>query len=197
MGAEGGAGLRVGFVTGSTPDKWAASWRERYPREPLALVPVTEADQESLLRDGTLDLALVRLPVDRDGLHAIPLYDEVPVVVAAAEHFVAAAEEVTLADLEDEQLVLPHRSGWRPQAAQLDWPRMTEREAVETVSAGTGVAIVPMSVARLYQRKDVVHRPVADLDPTTVALAWLVERDDEQTQRFVGVVRGRTPRSSR
>ena len=197
MGAEGGAGLRVGFVTGSTPDKWAASWRERYPREPLALVPVTEADQESLLRDGTLDLAWVRLPVDRDGLHAIPLYDEVPVVVAAAEHFVAAAEEVTLADLADEQLVLPHRSGWRPQAAQLDWPRMTEREAVETVSAGTGVAIVPMSVARLYQRKEVVHRPVADLDPTTVALAWLVERDDEQTQRFVGVVRGRTPRSSR
>ena len=197
MGAEGGAGLRIGFVTGSTPDKWAASWRERYPREPLALVPVTEADQESLLRDGTLDLALVRLPVDRDGLHAIPLYDEVPVVLAAAEHFVAAAEVVTLADLEDEQLVLPHRSGWRPQAAQLDWPRMTEREAVETVSAGTGVAIVPMSVARLYQRKDVVHRPVADLDPTTVALAWLVARDDEQTQRFVGVVRGRTPRSSR
>ena len=137
------------------------------------------------------------MPVDRDGLHAIPLYDEVPVVVAAAEHFVAAADEVTLADLEDEQLVLPHRSGWRPQAAQLDWPPMTEREAVETVSAGTGVAIVPMSVARLYQRKDVVHRPVADLDPTTVALAWLVERDDEQTQRFVGVVRGRTPRSSR
>jgi DNA-binding transcriptional LysR family regulator len=74
---------------------------------------------------------------------------------------------------------------------------MTEREAIETVAAGTGVAIVPMSVARLHDRKDVVHRPVTDLDPTTVALVWLVERDDERAQRFVGVVRGRTSRSSR
>ena len=74
---------------------------------------------------------------------------------------------------------------------------MTEREAMETVAAGTGIAILPMSVARLYHRKDVVHRPVTDLDPTTVALAWLVERDDERAQRFVGVVKGRTARSSR
>ena len=142
-------------------------------------------------------MALVRLPVDRDGLHAISLYDELPVVVAARDHLVAAADEVTLADLVDEQLVLPHRSGWRPDAPQLEWPPMTEREAVETVAAGTGIAILPMSVARLHHRKDVVSRPVIDLAPTTVALAWLVERDDDRTQRFVGVVRGRTARSSR
>ncbi len=189
--------LRVGFVTGATPDKWAGVWRERFPREPLELVPVTEAEQESLLRDGTLDLALVRLPVDREGMHVIPLYDEVAVVVAGHEHLVSAAEEVTLADLVDEQLVLPHRSGWRPDAAQLDWPEMSERDAVETVAAGTGIAIMPMSVARLYQRKDVVQRPVVDLDPTSVVLAWLVEKDDERAQRFVGVVRGRSARSSR
>jgi DNA-binding transcriptional LysR family regulator len=189
--------LRVGYVTGATPDKWAAVWRERYPREPLELVPVTEAEQEALLRHGTVDLALVRLPVDRDGIHTITLYDEVPVVVAGHEHLVAAAEEVTLADLVDEQLVLPHRSGWRPDVPQLDWPPMSEREAVETVAAGTGIAILPMSVARLYHRKDVVQRPVVDLDPTSVALAWLVEKDDERAQRFVGVVRGRSARSSR
>ena len=189
--------LRVGFVTGATPDKWAGQWRERYPHEPLELVPVTEAEQEALLRDGTLEMALVRLPVDRGGLHAIALYDEVQVVVAAPDHLVAAAEDVTLADLDDEQLVLPHRSHWRPGVPQLDWPPMTEREAMETVAAGPGIAILPMSVARLYHRRDVVHRPVTDLDPTTVALAWLVERDDERTQRFVGVVRGRTARTSR
>ena len=189
--------LRVGFVTGATPDKWAGVWRERYPREPLELVPVTEAEQELLLRDGTLDLALVRLPLAREGMHVIPLYDEVAVVVAGHEHLVSAAEEVTLADLVDEQLVLPHRSGWRPGVPQLDWPEMTEREAVGTVAAGTGIAIMPMSVARLYQRKDVVQRPVVDLDPTSVVLAWLVEKDDERAQRFVGVVRGRSARSSR
>jgi DNA-binding transcriptional LysR family regulator len=189
--------IRLGFVTGSTPDKWARTWRERYPGEPLELVPVTEAEQEPRLREGKVDLALVRLPVGRDGLHSISLYDEVQVVVASRDHLVAAAEEVVLADLVDEQLVVPHRSGWLPGVPQLEWPPMTEGEAVETVAAGTGVAILPMSVARLYHRMDVVRRPVTDLDPTTVALAWLVERDDERTQRFVGVVRGRTARSSR
>ncbi len=189
--------FRVGFVTGATPDKWAGVWRERYPREPLDLVPVTEAGQEAVLRSGEVDMALVRLPVDRDGLLCIPLYVEVPVVVAGLEHLVAAADDVRRDDLVDEQLVRPHVSGWRPTADQLAWPPMTEREAVETVAAGTGIVILPMSVARLHHRKDVVHRPVVDLPVTTVALAWRADHDDERSQRFVGVVRGRTPRSSR
>ena len=189
--------LRIGFVTGATPDKWARHWRERR-REPLELVPVTEAEQEELLRSGSLDMCLVRLPVDRDGLHCVRLYDEVPVVVASRDHFLAAAdEEVTTADLADEQLVMPHPSGWRPDAEQLEWPAMTSHEAIETVAAGTGVAVVPMSVARLFQRKDVVSRVVTDLEPTTIALAWLVERDDEATQAFVGITRGRRASSSR
>jgi DNA-binding transcriptional LysR family regulator len=193
------ATFRVGFVTAATPDKWARAWREQRA-EPLELVPVTEVEQERAVRDGEVDMALVRLPVDPDGLHLVRLYDERPVVVAGREHVVAATdahEEVTLADLADEQLVLPHRSGWTPSAPQLAWPPMTERQAVETVAAGTGVVILPMSVARLYARKDVVARVMADVEPTTVALAWLVERDDEVTQAFVGVVRGRTARSSR
>jgi DNA-binding transcriptional LysR family regulator len=191
------ATLRVGFVTGSTPDKWARHWRDRR-RERLELVPVTEAEQEARLRDASLDMALVRLPVDRDGMHLVRLYDELPVVVASHEHVLAAAdEEVTTADLVDEQLVLPHAGGWRPDVAQLDWPPMTPAEAIETVAAGTGIVVVPMSVARLHQRKDVITRLVTDLAPTTIALAWLVDRDDEVTQAFVGVTRGRTANTSR
>lgn len=188
--------LRVGFVTGATPDKWARVWRERH-RDGLELVPVTEAEQEPRLRDGTLDMCLVRLPVDRDGLHLIALYDEAAVVVVPQDHFTTAGTEVELADLAEEQLVLPHVSGWTPQATQLAWPEMSEREAIEVVAAGSGVAIVPMSVARLFSRKDVAIRPITDLSPTTVGLAWLIGRDDEDTQEFVGVVRGRTRNSSR
>ena len=74
---------------------------------------------------------------------------------------------------------------------------MTESEAIETVAAGTGIVLVPMSVARLFHRKDVVHRQVTDLPPTTVALVWRGDRDDEVTQAFVGVVKGRTANTSR
>ena len=188
--------LRVGFVTGTTPDKWARAWRDQR-RGPLSLVPVDEDDQEAVVRRGEVDMALVRLPVDTTDLHCVRLYDELPVVVAARDHLVSVADEVTVADLVDEQLVRPARSGWRPTADQLAWPAMTEREAIETVAAGSGVVVVPLSVARLYHRKDVVHRVVSDLPPTTVALVWLRDRDDERTQAFVGVVRGRPAASSR
>jgi DNA-binding transcriptional LysR family regulator len=191
------APLRVGFVTGSTPDKWARHWRDRR-RESLHLVPTTEAEQTDGVRDGSLDMAIVRLPVDQDGLHCVRLYDELQVAVASREHLLAAAdEEVTTADLVDEQLVRPHASGWTPTADQLAWPPMTEHEAIETVAAGTGVLILPMSVARLHQRKDVVVRVVSDLEPTTIALVWRVERDDDVTQAFVGVTKGRTANTSR
>jgi DNA-binding transcriptional LysR family regulator len=139
----------------------------------------------------------VRLPIERDGLHCIPLYDEVPVVVVPKEHDVTVVDEVSLADLSEEQLVLPHESGWTPTAPQLAWPPMSVKEAVEVVASGSGVVLLPMSVARLLHRKDVTHRRVTDLPTTTVGLAWLVDNDDERVQAFIGIVRGRTARSSR
>ena len=38
-------------MTGTTPDKWARAWRER-GRERLRLVPVTEEEQEDVVRRG-------------------------------------------------------------------------------------------------------------------------------------------------
>ncbi|WP_300679444.1 LysR family substrate-binding domain-containing protein [Nocardioides sp.] len=188
--------FRLGFVTGATPDKWARAWRDRF-KEKIELVPLLQEDQLDALRSGEVTMALVRLPVPTDGLHLIRLYDEVQVAVAGLEHFIAAADDVSLEDLRGEQLVLPHQSGWTPEAEQLAWPPMSPKDAIETVAAGTGIALVPMSVGRLYQRKDTVQRQVTDLEPTTVGLAWLRENDDERTQAFVGITRGRTANSSR
>ena len=142
-------------------------------------------------------MCLVRLPVDRDRLHCIPLYDEVPVVVVPLEHLVTAADEITLADLADEQLVLPHAAaGPRPPRSSTS-RRWSVKDAIEVVASGTGVVIVPQSVARLHHRKDVTTRPVVDLPPTRIGLAWRLDRDDEQVQAFIGIVRGRTANSSR
>ena len=45
--------------------------------------------------------------------------------------------------------------------------------------------------------KDVVTRVVTDLEPTTIALVWRLDRDDDVTQAFVGVTKGRTANTSR
>lgn len=194
--------LRVAFVPGATPDKWARVWRERHPRIPLDLSLVEESAQRAVLDDGTADLVLARLPVDLDRptpLHCVRLYDELPVVVASREHVVAALDEqdvVDPADLSEEQLVAPHPSGWTPDVDQLDFPAMPAKDAIEVAASGTGIVIVPMSVARLHHRKDVVTR-VVDLPPTTIALLWLRDADSPVHQDFVGVVRGRKASSSR
>jgi len=127
-------------------------------------------------------MALVRLPVDRDGLHLIPLYEELPVAVMNVDNELTLLDEVTTGDLAEE-----HQ----------DWTGLTARETVETVGAGTGVWVVPMSVARLHHRKDVTYRTVTDLPPTQVGLTWLVDNDDPRIQTFIGIVRGRSERSSR
>ncbi len=141
-------------------------------------------DQVAVLRDGTADMAFVRQPVDREGLHLIPLYDEMPVVVVAREHLLTALDEVTVADLADEHLL--H-----------DAPPMTTRHAVELVAAGAGILVVPRSVALLHDRKDVETRPVVDLPRSGVGLAWRSDTADERVETFIGIVRGRTARSSR
>ncbi len=197
--------FRVEFVPGVTPDKWLRVWGERLPDSPLEAVPVDDGDAVAHLRDGTSSMVLLRLPVDRDGLHVIPLYEEVPVVVVAKDHVVAAFDEVDVADLaedvllQDPALVPEWAAAATTQAREkaAAMPAMTTKQAVSVVATGSGIVIVPMSVARLHHRKDVVHRPVSGVAPSRIGLAWRVDDEDPRTEDFIGIVRGRTERSTR
>ena len=198
-------GFRVGFVPGVTPDKWARVWAERMPRRPLDLVPLGDRDGSALLRSGDLQMCFLRLPVDREGLHLIPLYDEQPVVVVGHEHPVAAYDQIDVADLAGEHLLQDPDEvpAWRDVAAEVadgtrhPVPPMDLRLAVESVAAEAGILIVPMSLARLHHRKDVTHVPVRGVPTTKVGLAWRRDADDDRVETFIGVVRGRTANSSR
>lgn len=171
------------------------------PGTPLDLIPLELAGQRAALDAASVDAALVRLPIDVAGLHVIRLYDEVPVVVCAADSHLTAADELTLADLAGEVVLVPHDApltvdvpgGIPPRFA----PPATVADAVATVAAGVGVVIVPMSLARLHHRKDAASRPLADGPTSTVALAWRTDAGSPLVDAFVGIVRGRTANSSR
>ena len=180
---ETGTPLRVAFVPGVTPGKWSRTWTQRMPHDPLELLPVEEEDQLAVLQDGRADMSFVRLPVERDGLNLIPLYREVPVVVVPLDHPATVLDEVTFDDLADEHLLQP--------------PAITMRQAFETIAAGTGIVIVPKSVARLYNRKDVVAVPLASTPESQIGLAWPTDATDTRIETFIGIVRGRTERNSR
>lgn len=196
--------FRVTFVTGVTPDKWVTTWRRR-SAGPLEVLPVEEATQLVALKAGEADMAFVRLPVDRDGLHVIPLYREVPVVVVSKEHPVAAYDEIPVEDLADEHLLQDPDDvpAWRDVATEVrdgtryPVPELTLRQAVESVAAQAGIVIVPMSVGRLHHRKDVVAVPVTGVEGSQVGLAWSTTAEDPRIETFIGIVRGRTEHSSR
>lgn len=192
--------FRLAYVPGVTPGKWAGIWQERVPEVPLVLDQVSGQDAETRVRDHDADAALLRLPVDRTDLHAIPLYTETTVVIVPKDHLLTAADEVSEEDLAETVMLHPHDD-------PLDWPHppgqlatyrpATTKEAVEMVAAGVGLLVVPQSLARLHHRRDLTYRPVTGVPQSSVALAWLAEETSDLMEQLIGIVRGRTTNSTR
>ncbi|WP_026403427.1 MULTISPECIES: LysR family substrate-binding domain-containing protein [Actinomadura] len=192
--------FRLAYVPGVTPGKWAGVWAERVREVPLRLLQTPATEVVPLLRNGGVDAAFVRLPVDREGLHVIPLYLETTVVVVPKDHAVAAVEEVELADLADEDVFEPLDDvlTWDDRPGQ---PAFTRPEstagAIGLVASGTGVLLLPQSLARLHHRRDLTYRTVTDAPQSRIGLAWLDAETTDLMEELIGIVRGRTPNSSR
>lgn len=194
--------FRLGAVPGTTPGTWISRWRERMPDVALELIPLAVADQRDALFEGRVDAALVRSPLDRADLNAIALYDEVPVVVVSIDSALTAVDELDAADLEGEVVIVPADDVLGPLrlsgtvAPAFAAPADTA-EAIEIAASGVGVVIVPMSLARANQRRDVTSRPLRGGPVSSISLAWLADAPSDDIETFVGIVRGRTPNSSR
>ncbi|MFJ4685036.1 LysR substrate-binding domain-containing protein [Streptomyces sp. NPDC088789] len=199
-GSDAPPSFRLAYVPGATPGKWVRIWQERLPGTPLTLLAVPAAEASDLLRDGQADAGIVRLPVDRTVLSAIPLYTEATVVVVPKDHLITAADEVSVADLADDVVL-------HPLDDVLDWPELpgrpaverpaTTEDAIQLVAAGVGVLVVPQSLARFHHRKDITFRPVVDAPQSSVVLSWPEDATTGPVEDFIGIVRGRTVNSTR
>jgi DNA-binding transcriptional LysR family regulator len=192
--------LTLGYMPGGTPAKWARIWAERHPDVPLELHAVTAAEAADAVRNGTVDVTLLRLPADTTGLAVIPLYEETSVAVVPTDHVVSAAEEITVADLDGEPTLLPLDLvlEWvQTVGVPIDHRPETVADAVELVAAGLGALVVPQSLARLHHRKDLTYRPIVDAPTCPVGLAFPEGESSHLVEEFVGIVRGRRPGSSR
>lgn len=168
----------------------------------MDLVPLAVSSQRDALVSGAVDAAIVRLPIDRDGLHVIALYEEVPVVVFPAGSHLAAADELDRDDLAGEVRIVTRDDVFRdlvvPGAVRPSFePPESTADAIATIAAGVGFAVMPMSLARLHRRRDTDQRPLRGGPPSPVALAWVAERTSADVEAFVGIVRGRSANSSR
>lgn len=132
-----------------------AEFREQHPDLPIILY--TGLYQECLVRltNYEVDLALIATPLIPPGLKARPLFTDPMMVVTPPDSPLAQADELSLADLEGQTLlVLPKQSGLRQQLtrvlaeANITCP-LAEHSTVEMVKTmvglGIGVTLLPQS----------------------------------------------------
>lgn len=206
--------IRLGFVRGVAPSKWAERWARAVREQPLELVPVdlhevegARAELDMLLErvaPGTVPAGSEAAPRTR---HAMRLYEETVALVVPEGHELAELSEIGLEDLSLVTLLAhpDHFSEWPEPQEWKDplWMPRNAKATLELVATGLGGALMAQPMARHLANKRVhavipVTRSGASLLPgTEIWASWRVERDGNDLQHLVGVLRGRTARSSR
>ncbi|WP_461003350.1 LysR family transcriptional regulator, partial [Streptomonospora sediminis] len=136
-------------------------------------------EQQALLRDGTADVALLRLPQqDLSGLATEELLTERELVVLAPTHRLAGRTAVRPAELAGE--TFPRWSGESPGGG----PLISDTgQVAELIALGRIAAVLPESVARSLGR-GLVAVPVEGRRTTLIA-AWPQDRRDRALAAFV------------
>jgi LysR family transcriptional regulator, hydrogen peroxide-inducible genes activator len=148
--------------------------RKALPRLDLRLYEYPTAAMLTRLRAGEIDLGILALPVDLDGLEARALYDEPFMVAVPATHPLAKRDSIRVQDLHDETLLLLEDGHClRDQALEVcgevgvhekqDF-RATSLETLrQMVATGAGVTLLPeLATLGAYRHaRGVTVRPFA------------------------------------
>ncbi len=180
--------LRVGLIPTIGPyllPQVAPAARKALPRLTLLLYEYRTASLLERLRAGELDVGVLALPVDLDGLEARELYAEPFVLAVPREHRLARRAAVRLDDIAEESLLLLEEGHClRDQALSVcsragaqenqDF-RATSLETLrQMVASGAGITLLPELASRgAPGANGVVVRPFAKPVPTRrVGAVW-------------------------
>jgi DNA-binding transcriptional LysR family regulator len=188
LASNEGKVLRVGFQTsvgGGLYQAVAARFSEARPDWRLDLRLHEWSDPTSGLLDRSADVAFLWLPAGAETTVAVRLLrSERRFVAMPAGHRLARRRALQLADLLDEPFIaLPEEAGpLRDYWLALDErqgrpPRIgavvaTPDETFEAVATGHGVVLIAEGNTTVYTRPGIVYRPVLDLEPCQLAIAW-------------------------
>lgn len=175
----------VGSVTYALLPSLARRLREEFPDIDFEFTgEMLTPELMTALRDGTVDIALLRTPADTRGLLARALRSEPLIAALPAAHPLAARDVIDLADLRDEPFVTypsQHRSVLHDTVltacqARGFSPRQVAQVAQTStllvfVAAGIGVTVLPASSRRL-RLEGVDFRDITNAPTVELAAAW-------------------------
>ncbi|MFI9379346.1 LysR family transcriptional regulator [Streptomyces parvulus] len=171
--------------------------RDRHPGMSVQLVNLGFGDHLAALAQQEADVVFLRPPVT-DDIEVHHLATEPRVACVAADHPLAAQPALTVAHFSGVPVVdMPRqvpRLWWdfwavdpRPDGSRVRYgPVVTDMESLlHTVAAGDAMCFLPAAAREYFARPGVTYVDVADLAPSTSALAWLRARRNEATVRAV------------
>lgn len=194
--------LHLGFVQSATFQalpRLVGSFRAANPDVVLDAQAMTTLHQVDALRDGRIDVGLLRLPISEPTLATRVVSCDPLVVALPAGHRLAAQKRVRLAELADEPFILYKRvegptvqdtiigycmaAGFSPRIVQ---EAIDVQTIVALVAADLGVSLL---IAPTPPTDDAVaYRPLAeDLPPWKMALAWSRTNQSAALARFLAV----------
>jgi DNA-binding transcriptional LysR family regulator len=182
--ARGSDRLVLGFRAGITVTAATRAFAQVRPDVTVDVVRMEWDDQEELLRDGRVDVGVVRPPIDERGLRLLPLFSEDQLAVLPATHPLARRRSLRRADLAGERLLR-----YTDIAPGSESPLRSVEEKLEHVAAGHGIIVLPRSATAYYQRPDVRYVAVTDAERTPVLLAWEAGRRSKVLSDFLAVAR--------
>jgi DNA-binding transcriptional LysR family regulator len=172
--ARGSQRLMVGFRAGIPVAPAVQLFAARHPDVVVDVQRIEWDDQASMLLDGRIDVAYVRLPIDETGLRVAPLFTEPRVAVLPAGHPLAGREQITEADLAGEPLIWPGDASTQPTRRphpNAGYLVPGVDETLEHVAAGRGISFLARSATVFHSHPDISYVPVTDLAPDQVCVA--------------------------
>jgi DNA-binding transcriptional LysR family regulator len=200
--AVGAGRLRIGFMAGAALELThpiIAEFDRLHPRVSVELHEHRVDQLAAGVREGNIDVALIRAPFTSDGLLYEVLAEEPRAITLPVGHPLTRKRTVSMPDIAGLPWVTVRT---RDQVAYDFWLATTERggirpsnvlevgtfeEQMEAVGAGRGVSITGASAARFYSRPDLVYRQFLDLAPSQIAVAWRRGNANPLVGRFVEI----------
>jgi len=194
-GAAVSTTLSIGFRPGIIITPVVQQFTREFPDIVVVAHRIEWDEQAAALRDGRVDVAWIRTPIEEGGLRIIPLFDDAEMVAVPAAHRLAQEESVEIDQLAHEAMLrydsAPTHDVGHP--ADVEGVRTME-EKLEAVAMGRGVALLPESAAKYYQRADIVYIPVTDGAPYHVALATVSAASKRpEVEAFIAAARSLYP----
>ncbi len=165
--------------------------QDRHPGITVQLVNLGFGDHMAALTQQEADVFFLRPPVT-DDIELHHLATEPRVACLATGHPLAGEPQLTLADLAGVPVVdMPEqvpRLWWnfwaadpRPDGSRVHYgPLVTDMESLlHTVASGEAMCFLPSAARDYFSRPGITYLDVADLAPSTSALAWLRRRRTE------------------